>query len=325
MVLDHSDTPLKLAIKDPAALASPHCRPGIATARKPIIVTTESAHLTARRLMCLSALAAMSAPRTLLAQTAAPLQIGLMPNISARTLLGQYQPLHDFLARSQQPVQISTAPNWSSFHERTLALEYDLVVTAAHLARVAQLDAGLVPLLSYSPNIKALIGVAKARPLKDIKDLRGECLVLSNPQSLVTMRGLQWLAEQGLQRDRDFKTIQVPTDDSAGSVVVRGDAVAALLSSGEFRATPDAVKPQFTVMTTIAEVPSFVVLASPRLPAQVRQALKTRLLAFANDSAEGKAFFGHTGFTGIGEVPPGLMASMDPYVAATRKALTPAS
>lgn len=285
-------------------------------------MTAETKPLNARRLLCLATLAGMSAPRALLAQRVPALEIGVLPNISARALLGQYQPLRDFFDRVQQPVQISTAPNWSSFHERTLALEYDLVVTGAHLARLAQLERGLVPLLSYSPNIRALIGVAKARPMKDIMDLRGQVLVLSNPQSLVSMRGLQWLADKGLQRDRDFRTINVPTDDSAGSLVVRGDAVAALLSGGEFRATPDAVKPQFEIMLTLAEVPSFVVLASPRLSAPVQQALKNQLLAFANGSAEGKAFFGNTGFSGIGEIPPGLMASIDPYVELTRKALT---
>lgn len=282
---------------------------------------TETKPLNLRRLLCMATLAGMSAPRTLLAQTTAALEIGVLPNISARVLLGQYQPMRDFFARVQQPVQFSTAPNWSSFHERTLALEYDLVVTGAHLARLAQLERGLVPLLSYSPNIRALIAVSKARPMRDIMDLRGQALVLSNPQSLVTLRGLQWLAEKGLQRDRDFRTITVPTEDSAGSLVVRGEAVAALLSSGEFRATPEAVKPQFEIMLTLAEVPSFLVLASPRLPAPVHEALKNQLLAFANGSAEGKAFFGNTGFTGIGEVPPGLMASMDAYVEPTRKAL----
>lgn len=284
-------------------------------------MTLEAQPTVSRRLLCLGTLAALPAPRILRAQTAAALEIGVLPNISPRVLLGQYQPLRDYFARQQQAVQISTAPNWSSFHERTLALEYDLVVTAAHLARLAQADGGLVPLLSYSPNLKALIGVARSRPMKDIRELRGQALVLSNPQSLVTIRGLQWLAEKGLQRDRDFRIVNVPTDDSAGSVVVRGIAVAALLSNGEFRATPDAVKPQFEIMTTIAELPSFVVMASPRLAAPVQQALKRQLLAFANGSAEGRAFFANTGLEGIVEVPPGVMASMNPYLELTRRAL----
>jgi phosphonate transport system substrate-binding protein len=262
------------------------------------------------------------AARAASAQSAESLEIGVLPNISARTLMAQYQPMREYLSRVQaRPVQVSTAPSWSRFHERTLALEYDIVVTAAHLARLAQLERGYVPVLRYAPDIKALIATAKSRPLKSIQDLRGQTLVLSNAQSLVTFRGMQWLAENGLQLNRDYRTVKVPTDDSVGSVVVRGDAAAALLSSGEFRATPDAVKSQFEVMTAFAEVPGFVVLASPRLPAAAVQSLKAQLLAFANSAAEGKTFFGNTGFTGMSELPASVMTSMDAFVDATRKAL----
>jgi len=282
---------------------------------------------TPRRLLFMALLAGASAPRALWAQAATPLEIGVLPNISARVLLAQYQPLRVYLEReTKRSVQVSTAPNWATFHERTLALEYELIVTAGHMARLAQLDRGYVPLLSYAPNIKGLIAFAKSRPLKHISELRGQTLVLSNPQSLVTFRGLRWLAENGLQRERDFRVINVPTDDSVGNVVVRGDAIAAMLSSGEYRATPAPIKADFQIMTAFAEVPSFVVLASPRLPGAAVQALKRQLLAFANGAEEGKAFFANTGFTGMVEPAPGLLESMDAYVDVTRKALaTPRS
>lgn len=279
---------------------------------------------TPRRQLFLALLAGAAAPRALWAQAGAALEIGVLPNISARVLLAQYQPLREFLARElKRPVQVSTAPNWASFHERTLALEYDLIVTAGHMARLAQLDRGYVPLLSYAPNIKGLIAYARSRPLKHISELRGQTLVLSNAQSLVTFRGLRWLAENGLQRERDFRTINVPTDDSVGNVVVRGEAIAAMLSSGEYRATPEAVKAEFQIMTAFAEVPSFLVLGNPRLPAPQLQAIKGQLLAFAKGAEEGKAFFGNTGFTGMVEPAPGVMESMDAYVEVTRKALAP--
>lgn len=276
-----------------------------------------------RREACLAMLSGCATPFGAIAQTAAPLEIGLLPNLSARTLMAQYQPLREFLEReTKRPVQLSTAPNWTRFHQRTLNLDYELVVTAANLARVAQLDRGYVPLLTYAPNIKGLVVFATARPVAGVADLRGQTLVLSNPQSLVTLRGMQWLAENGLQRDRDFRTIDTPTDDSVGSVVVRGDAVAAMLSGGEYRAIPDAVKARLQVLTSFAEVPGFVVLANPKLAASEVRGLKDQLLRFADDSAEGRAFFASSGFSGIRELPAGTMESMDPYVEATRRLLT---
>lgn len=268
--------------------------------------------------------APLAQPRLAYAQGAAALEIGVLPNISARTLLSQYQPMRQFLRRElQRPVQVSTARSWTTFHERTLAFEYDLVVTGAHLARLAQLDRGFVPLLSCAPDIKALVVVAKSRPLREIGELRGQTLVLSNPQSLVTMRGMRWLAEAGLQRDRDFRIVQTPTDDSVGNVVVRGDAVAAMLSGGEFRAIPEAVRDQLAVLTTFAEVPGFILLASPRLSPEEMRTLRESLLRFAQSSEEGKAFFASTGFATLRDIPPGLMESMDGYLEATRRALAP--
>lgn len=279
-----------------------------------------------RRAFCLALTCGWALPRTGAAQSPArPLEIGVLPNISARVLLAQYQPMREYLARETgRAVQISTAPSWQAFHQSTLALDYDLVVTGAHLARLAQLDRGYVPLLSYLPNMKGLLAYAGSRPIQRVNDLGGQTLVLSNPQSLVTFRGLQWLAENGLQRERDYRTINTPTDDSVGNVVLRGDATAAMLSGGEFRAMPEAVRAQLQILTTFAEVPGFLVMASPRLPAADTQAIRQHLLRFATSSDEGRQFFEKSGFTAIREPAPGLMESMDPYVSATRRVLAPA-
>jgi phosphonate transport system substrate-binding protein len=278
-----------------------------------------------RRAATLSLLAAALPARMARAQSMAPLEIGVLPNISARALLAQYQPMREYLGRElKRAVQVSTAPHWASFQQRTLAYEYDVVVTASHVARLAQLDGGWQPLLIYAPGIKGMIAFAQQRPIKAIADLRGQTLVLSNPQSLVALRGLQWLSENGLQRDRDFKAINTPTDDSVGNVVVRGDAVAAMLSGGEYRAIPEATRAQVSVLATFAEVPGFVVMASPRLAAADARAVKELLSQFIPRSDEGKAFAAATGFTGIGELPTGLMESMDAYAGATRKLLVPA-
>jgi len=277
----------------------------------------------ARRSFCMTLLSACALPDSARSQAVAALEIGVLPNISARVLLAQYQPMREYLAREmKRPFQVSTAPNWHAFHQRTLALEYDLVVTAANLARLAQLDRGYAPLLSYAPAIKGMVVCASGRPIKTVAELRGQTLALSNPQSLVTLRGMQWLADNGLQRDKDFKTVNTPTDDSVGSVVVRGDAIAAMLSGGEYRAIPDAIKSQLQILTTFAEVAGFVVLASPLLSADEARSIKDHLLGFAGGSDEGKAFFASSGFTGMREPAAGLMESMDPYVEATRRVMS---
>jgi phosphonate transport system substrate-binding protein len=276
-----------------------------------------------RRITCVTLAVTALAPAVARAQTpSTAFEIGLLPNLSARVLMTLYQPLRDFLARElKRPVQMSSAPDWTAFQQRTVGLEYDMVVTGAHLARLAQIDRGHQPLVSYVPDIKGLLVCSAAKPIQQLSELRGQTLVLSNPQSLVSLRGLQWLAENGLQQGKDFRTSRTPTDDSVGGVVLRGDAIAAMLSGGEFRALPEPIRAQLQLISNFAEVPGFVAMASPKMTAPEVVSLRAKLLQFAQSSDEGKAFLAATGFSGMREVPAQLLESMDPYVAATRRLL----
>ena len=266
-------------------------------------------------------------PLAVVAQAMAPLEIGLLPNISVRTLLSQYQPLRDYLARVlHRPVHLSTAPDWSVFHQRMASTEYDLVATAPHMARLAQLDHGWQPVVQMLPDVKCLLVFAAARPIQAVAELRGKTLVLSNPQSLVVMTGLAWLTTMDLRGGQDFGLARTPTDDSAGSVLLRGDATAALMSASELKSMPEAVRDQLRILITFAEMPGFMILASPRVDAAMLSQIKQQLLAFGDaDSSEAADFMRATGFTGMREIAPGVLQSMDVYINATREKLVKAS
>lgn len=276
-----------------------------------------------RREFSVAVLTSGLVPDAARAQAAVPLEMGLLPNISARILLNQYQPLRDFLTRTlQRPVLLSTAPDWATFHHRVAAIEYDLVVTAPHLARLAQLEHGWSPLLQWRPDAKGLVVYAAARPMASIADLRGKSLVLSNPVSLVALQGLHWLADKGLRREQDFSVIHIPTDDSVGNVLLRGDAMAAMLSGTEFRAIADEQRRQLQVLTEFADLPGLMMMVCPRVVPEQARLIKAQLLAFAQArSADSAAFLAATGFNGVREVPPSVLESMDTYMKVTREML----
>ncbi len=261
------------------------------------------------------------------ARESGSLEMGLLPNISARVLMSQYQSLREYLARAlQQQVQLSTASDWIEFYRRLARLEYDLVATAPHMARLAQLDHRWQPMLQVQPDIRGVLVFAASRPIAAVAELRGRALVMSNPQSLVALRGLRWLADNGLQPDRDFRIVHTSTDDSVGNLVLRGDAVAAMLSAGELHAIPESTRRQLHTLTVFAEVPGLVIAAGPQVGAARLRQLRSHLLAFvAPGSREGAAFLAATGFTGMRDIPSGLMESMDVYVDRTRGMMARAS
>jgi phosphonate transport system substrate-binding protein len=250
---------------------------------------------------------------------AQPLELGIVPHLSARALMGLYRPLREALQRQlQRDVQLSTAASWSTFHQRTLAHDYHCVVTAANLARLIQVDAGWSPLARFTPDMRALLIAARQRPLAQLADQRGGVLALANPQSLVALRGLQWLAEQGLQRGRDFQVMAAPQDDSVGALVSRGDCAAAILSGGEFMAIPEATRQLLVTVRHMTDVPGFVVAASPRLPGADVAALAQAWLAMPATN-EGRAFFAASGFAGFEPPSAAALAALDPLLPETRR------
>ena len=254
------------------------------------------------------------------AEPAATLEIGILPNISSRILLGQYQPLREYLERVlMRPVQVSTAPDWQSFYARARSGEYAITITAAHLARLHQIESGHVPLVLFTPGIKALLVVDKDKPVGKVGDLRGTTLALSNPKSLVTLQGMQWLAEQGLRRGENLRTLNTPTDDSVGNLVLNGDCVAALISGGEFKAIPDVLRNRLQIFQQIAEVPGFVALAAPGLPATEVFRIKRALLDFTRNPDESSRFFAATGFQGFVDATEVQMKPLDIYLRETRR------
>ncbi|MEQ1516161.1 MAG: PhnD/SsuA/transferrin family substrate-binding protein [Usitatibacteraceae bacterium] len=165
-----------------------------------------------------------------------PLVVGVLPNVSARVIFANYLPVRSYLERElKRSVEITTAPDFRLFSEATLRGDYHLIVTAANLGRVAQLDGKWEPITIYEPSIPALLVTASDNANGSAEQLRGKTLAVANPQSLVVLRGLQWLREKGLQEGRDFKISFARNDDSPGTLIRFGEAPMAMMSTGDTR------------------------------------------------------------------------------------------
>ena len=254
-------------------------------------------------------------------QSTAPLRIGVLPNVSARVILTTYQPVREYFERElKRGVDIATAPDFRSFAENTRRGDYDVIVTAANLGRVAQADSNWQPLAIYDPKIPAILVAMADNPNPSVAQLRGKSLALANPQSLVALAGLEWLGGQGLRQGVDFKTVTAANDDSLGAVLRTGEAPLAIMSLGEFRAKPEAMRNTLRIVTEIAKLPGFLVMANPGLPAAELQRLKTLILAFPQ-TEEGKKFFALSGFANIRDVGEPELKTLDAFNDVTRKGL----
>ncbi len=271
--------------------------------------------ITRRGLGSLALLAGTAAPS--MAQPA-PLQFAVMPNVSARILFGQYRPFRAFLEQELgRPVELVTAPGLQAFQQRSVAGAYGLVVTAANLARVAQLDAGLRPIAIYEPRIPGLIVTLRSRPLADAADLRGRTVAMTNPQSLVALKFIHWLRAQGIEIGRDAQATHARNEDSLAQLLNTPETRAAVMSQGEFNAIRADIRENLVAWQVFNRVPGFIVLLGAQVAERDAQAIIAALARFPG-SAAGAEFFAATGFNAIRPITPADLAEVDDVVAETR-------
>jgi phosphonate transport system substrate-binding protein len=271
-----------------------------------------------------AAQAQVPAPNTTATQaapTAPVFTIGVLPNVSARLILSSYQPMREYFERElKQRVEIATAPDFRSFSEQTLKGEYQMVIIAPNLGRVAQLDAQWDPLAIYEPRIPGVAVSLATNADNSPAQLKGKALAMANPQSLVALVGLQWLRTQGLQVGSDFNTVVAANDDSLGAMLRSGETPWAIMSMGEFRAKPEGLRQSLRIVHEFARLPGFYVMGNPKLSAPVRQRLRALMLQFPT-TEDGKRFFALSGFANIREITDADLKFVDPFNDITRKAL----
>lgn len=251
-----------------------------------------------------------------------PLTVGVLPNIAAATLLTQYESVKGYFERRHgTKLNIVLPTNFKAFFEALMRGDFDIAVAAPHFARVAQLDAGLVPLAMYEPRIGAQFIVPIDGSIAGPADVKGKSVAFANPTSLVAMYGQQWLRQNKLEPGKDYEVIPARTDIGVGRLLLSGEAAAAVMSNGEFRALPPEESARLRIVDVFARIPNFIVLGHPRLgPARLAQ-LKTQWLNFIADKDDGGAFARATGLSGIVEVDDATLRELDPYVAPTRRAM----
>jgi phosphonate transport system substrate-binding protein len=245
----------------------------------------------------------------------APLEVGVFPYLSTQTILTTYQPVRSYLETVlKRPVHLSTAQDFPAFVARTQDGDYDLVITAPHFARLAQREAGYVPLVQYTPELRGLVVVAANGPVKSATALRGQSIAVPSRLAIVSMMGLRYLATRGLKPGRDFTVQVLSSHTSAVLSVKNGENVAAITEASALRQmTPELVR-SVRVLANTGQVQSVVFLAHARLTRAERERLKSALLHFAQDTEAGRAFLKSSGYNGLRAVTETDLRKLDPYL-----------
>lgn len=250
-----------------------------------------------------------------------PLIFGVFPNVSARQIVESYRPLADALEqRLHRRILIYSARDFLAFIERTRQGEYDLLLTAPHLAWLARQDAGYRPLLKYAQPVRGLLVVKADSQFRAIESLHGRRIATANPLALAVLALEAELAAHGMQREIDYQTSDSTTHTNAAMQVASGRADAAMLGLHPYHLMTPGLRRQLRILAETPPLSSLMYLTHPRVREVEAQAVGEALLDFAR-SAEGQAFMRRGGYGGFAEVDGSELRAFRPYALQTQHIL----
>jgi phosphonate transport system substrate-binding protein len=245
--------------------------------------------------------------------TDTPLVFGVFPSLTAKRIVETYRPLADALEKAlRRRVVIYSARDFKTFVARTRRGDYDILLTAPHLAWLARQDAGYRPLLKYSQPVRGLLVVQSGAPLNDPASLRGRVIATADPSALVVLALQAELARRGLAPDSGYRTIDAVTHSNAAMQVVRGHADAAMLGVQPYALLPSDVRRQLRILVETPPLSSQMFLTHPRLRDAEAAAIRTALLRFAA-TADGKTLLRRGNFGGFADVDGKELQAFRPY------------
>jgi len=249
------------------------------------------------------------------------LTLGVFPYVSPVQLAAFHTPLKDYLAKSlQRPVSLVTAPDFDSFVERTREGQYDIIITAPHLGRLAETRDGYKRLAQTGHTSQGIFLARKDSDIHKIEDLRGKTVMIAQKVSIIYQMSEHLLREKGLVPGESVTIIETRTHNNAMHAPLRGEADASVTGTLLWRVLQDEQKDQMRVIGATEEAPGFMVMANQHLSKQDIEKIKNLLLDFHRLPGS-EAYFSTTGYEKFEKIDDKVMKKLDPY---TRILMNPA-
>ena len=223
-----------------------------------------------------------------------PLTIGLMPYLSTRTLLANYQPIAVALEQElKQPIQLLTAPDFDTFVKRVLDGDYDIALLAPHYARLATREFGYNALLVHKAPIRGVLVTSRNNPLTRSEELRGQTIAVAERSALLVIVGALTLNDEGLKENTDYQFIETVSHSSALHSAASGKSRAALISYSTLTLAAPELQRDTMIWRELNKIPGQFYIAHSRIPVERQNAIKAALIAFEK-TPDGQQFFEKT-------------------------------
>lgn len=243
-----------------------------------------------------------------------PYRFSVVPYLPTRQLHALYGPLVPVFHRALgASVEIGSATDYRQHISLLRAGMWDIVADSLYISRIAQRELGHVPLLRTQAGLEVLIVIPKDSPLRQIRDLQGKSVALTDRTAALGVIGLQYLRAADMRADTDFRIQRSGSHLNSVQMMLAGQAAAAIISKTTLTQIGPKLADAVRVLATPpAALASVVYHVHPKLAKQA-PGLREAMLAFAGTPA-GQQFIAALGHKGLVPVTAAEMDALDPMV-----------
>lgn len=225
--------------------------------------------------------ASIIAGSSAVSQAAERYNFGVVPQFEARKLAGIWTPILDELTRrTGYEFVMEGSPRIPEFEVAFMNGEFDFAyMNPFHSIMAERSQDYQLVVRDGSRELSGILVVAKDGPIDEVKDLEGETVAFPAPNALGA--SLMIRSELDSVFGVEIRPVYVSTHSSAYLNVALGEAAAAGGVMSTFNSLNQDVKARLTILHQTEAVAPHPVAAHPRVPQEVRDAVRDAFLEMA--------------------------------------------
>ena len=241
-------------------------------------------------------------------------RFAIFPYVSPGKLVQFHLPLKKHLEQSLgRPVSLVSAPDFDTFAQRTADGEYDYVLTAPHLARLAERRSGYQRVARTLHVVQGIFLARVDSNIDSLAELENKTVTMAARVSIIFQMAEHQLGALGLHDGVNLTIRETSTHNNAMYAPLRGESDASITGILLWRKLGQAHKQRLRVIGTTPEAPGFMLMANPDVSDDEVERVREAVLGFEQTPA-GAEYLQFTGLRGFAPISDTMMQSLDPYI-----------